>query len=176
MRKIQHSTNTWVLALIVLTCGLNAQGAPADDHDSEGHAPHDHGFEIGLSTGYTYLANEDESALGLHLHLMRRLSGEGFLSHFGVGVGFETIFADHDHHAVMGSVALYPWRNLVLTVSPGVIFADHDGEWENEYATHFEASYGFKWGKLEVGPFVGFSQGNDDRHYMAGLHIGWGFE
>jgi len=170
MTDRQRLANMLITFITVLALGLCAQGAPADDH-----ADHDHAFEIGVSTGYTYLDSENESAPGMHLHLMRRLPGDGLLSHFGVGLGFETIFADHLHHAVMGSVALYPWRSLVVTVSPGVVFAEHDGEWENEYATHFEASYGFEWGKFELGPFVGFSQADEDRHYMAGIHIGWGF-
>ncbi len=171
MTRNQRSANTWALIVIVLVSGLCAQGAPADDH-----AHHDHAFEIGLSTGYTYLDNENESAPGVHLHLMRRLSGEGFQRYFGVGLGLETIFAAHQHHAVMGSVAVYPWRSLVLTVSPGVVFADHDGQWEDEFAIHIEASYGFTWGEFEIGPVIGFSQADDDRHYMAGIHIGWGFE
>ncbi len=171
MTRNQCSANTWALIVIVLASGLCAQGAPAHDH-----AHHDHAFEIGLSTGYTYLDNENESAPGVHLHLMRRLSGEGFQRYFGVGLGLETIFAAHQHHAVMGSVAVYPWRSLVLTVSPGVVFADHDGQWEDEFAIHIEASYGFTWGEFEIGPVIGFSQADDDRHYMAGIHIGWGFE
>jgi len=172
MTENQRSGNAWIIVIIVLASGLVAQGAITQ---SEQNTHHDHTSEIGLSVGYTYLDGEDESAPGLHLHLMRRLPGEGLQRHFSVGLGVETIFAAHQHFGVMGSVAVYPWRSLVLTASPGVVFADHDGEWENEYATHVEASYGFEWRNFEVGPAIGFSQAVNDRHYMLGVHIGSGF-
>lgn len=142
---------------------------------SDGHDHHDHSIEMGVSVAYVYLDAEDASAPGLHLHLMRRLGGDGFLRHVGIGVGLEGIFADHTHYGVMLSIAIFPWRTLVVTLSPGLAFADHDGEWETEYVSHIEASYGFMVGEYEVGPVVGFADSPGDEHYMVGIHVGKGF-
>jgi hypothetical protein len=74
----------------------------------------------------------------------------------------------------MGNVSIFPWRNLAVTLSPGVTFADHDGEWESGYTTHIEASYGFMVGEYEFGPIIGFADSADDIHYMIGIHFGKG--
>jgi hypothetical protein len=132
-------------------------------------------MEIGVSAAYVYLDAEGESAPGLHFHLMRRLEGEGITRHFAIGLGFEGIFADHAHYGIMGSLAFFPWRNLAITLSPGVTFADHDGDWESKYTTHIEASYGFMIGEYEIGPVIGYADSSDDRHYMIGIHLGKGF-
>jgi len=145
----------------------------ADDHDHHNH--HGHEMEVGISAAYIHLDAENESASGLHLHLMRRLKGGEFLQHFAVGLGLEGVFADHKHYSAMGSIGVFPWRNLVVTLSPGVAFADHEGEWETNYITHIEASYGFMVGEYEVGPVMGYAKSAEDRHYSVGIHLGKGF-
>ncbi len=106
---------------------------------------------------------------------MKRLAGNESLENFAVGLGLERIFADHTHYGLMGSIGIFPWRDLVVTLSPGVTFADHEGEWETSYLTHIEASYGFMVGEYEVGPVVGFADSAEDRHYQIGIHLGKGF-
>jgi len=139
------------------------------------HEPHAHemeGIELGLAAGYVDLIDEDEDALGLHVHLLKRLGGEGLRQYFGVGVGTEVIFADHEHYAAMVSLATFPWRDLVITFSPGIIWTEHDGDWESAYATHIEAAYVFPVGEHHIGPVVGYSWTDEEEHFMIGLHIG----
>lgn len=94
------------------------------------------------------------------------------MKHFALGVGGEVIFADHEHYAVMLPLFVYPWQGLALSAAPSIIFAEHEGEWESEYATHLEAAYVFEIGEYDVGPVVGYSSSSEDKHYMVGLHFG----
>ena len=54
-------------------------------------------------------------------------------------------------------------------------FVRHEGEWETEYTTHLEVSYGFMIGEYEIGPVIGYADSADDKHYMIGIHLGKGF-
>ena len=149
--------------------------------EEEDHS-HDYSAEIGFSLAYVYLEAEKESAPGLHLHFLKHLEGVEFLDRLAIGLGFEGIFAEHKHYSVMGSLAYFPWRGLSVTLSPGILFAKHeeqdsggDAEWESQYVTHLEASYGFHFGEYEIGPVIGFADSEEDKHYMFGLHFGIGF-
>ena len=148
-------------------------GSRAEHHEEHKH--HSHANELGASLGYVYMDTEGESAAGLHLHYMRRLRGDGIQRHFGLGAGFEAILADHMHYNVMGSLGIYPYRALVLIISPGVLIVEHHDEFETRYSTHVEAAYGFTLGNFHVGPVIGFARSGDDTHYMAGVHFGKGF-
>ncbi len=146
-----------------------------EEHEEE-HIHHDaHANEISMFAGYVYLDPEDDSAFGLHLHFIKHLQGESLKKYFGLGVGFETIFADNLHYNVMGSIAIYPYRNLVIILSPGVLIVEHHKELETRYSTHFEAVYGFLFRGYEIGPVVGFAQSGDDIHYTIGIYFGKGF-
>lgn len=94
------------------------------------------------------------------------------MKHFALGVGGEVIFADEKHYALMVPLFVYPWRGLALSVAPSMVFAQHEGDWDAELATHLEAAYVFEIGRYDVGPVVGYSSGSDDKHYMVGLHFG----
>ncbi len=163
-------TPSILVSFLIALYALPQSALSAEDHDH-----HDHDMEIGISAAYIYLDAEDESAAGLHLHFMKRLDGNEFLQNIVVGLGIERIFADHAHYGVMGGVGIFLWRDLVVTLSPGVTFADHEGEWETKYVTHLEASYGFMVGEYEIGPVVGYADSADDRHYQIGIHLGKGF-
>jgi len=166
------------IVINALTQPIFAENAsPNTHHDEheEGHINHAHAIEIGMSAGYVYLEPEDESAFGLDLHFIRRFQGESFKKYLGLGVGFETIFADHLHYNVMGSIAIYPYRNLVVILSPGIVFVEHHEELEKRYSTHLEAVYGFLFGEYEIGPVLGLAQAEDDIHYIIGIHLGKGF-
>jgi len=129
-------------------------------------------LELGLSAGLVHLDGENEDAPGLHVHLSKRLGQEGMVQYLSLGVGGEAIFADHDHYTLMLPFSAYPWRGLVLSVAPGIKWAEHDGEWESEYATHLEAGYALELGEYDIGPIVGFSSSSEEEHYMAGIHFG----
>ena len=133
---------------------------------------HHHAREFGISLSYVELIEEDETAPSIHLHWLKPLEGSESLERWGIGLGFETIFADHTHHTVMATLAFFPIDHLMLSVSPGVVFADEETGWENHYATHIELSYGFDVGEYEIGPVIGYADSNEGSHRMIGLHFG----
>jgi len=157
----------------LLACGQIRSAFSEESHGSHEHHSHDtRGMEMGFSAGYFHLDAENENAPGMHVHLSKRLHEEGLMKHFALGVGGEVIFADHEHYAVLLPLFVYPWRGLVLSVAPSMIIAEHEEDWESEYATHLEAAYVFEIGKIDAGPVVGYSRSSDDKHYMVGLHVG----
>ena len=160
------------LTTALLACCLSPSAFGEEPHRGHHHHHDTQGVELGFSAGYFRLKNEKEDAPGLHMHLSRRLQQDGLLHHFALGVGGEVIFADEAHYAVMLPLLVYPWRGLVLSAAPGMVFAEHDGNWESDYATHLEAAYVFELGEYDVGPVVGYSSSSEDKHYMAGLHFG----
>ena len=119
--------------------------------------------------------DEDETAPSIHLHLVKRLHGSNLLERIGIGLGFETIFADHVHHTLMASLVFFPIDHLAISVSPGIVWVNEEGGWENHYATHIEASYGFRIGKYEVGPVFGWAESDEGSHRMVGIHFGFEF-
>ena len=83
------------------------------------------------------------------------------------------IITDEKHYGAMVTLAVHPWRDLVLSVSPGFEWANHEGTWESEYATHLEAAYTFDVSeKYHIGPVIGYSKTSDAEHYTVGIHIG----
>ncbi|MFT5240459.1 MAG: hypothetical protein ACI9OU_001271 [Candidatus Promineifilaceae bacterium] len=157
--------------MIVLAGIVSTQQA----HSADAHAGHSHditGLELGITAGFVHLEGEDEDAPGLHVHLNKRLSHEGPLSRVALGVGGEIILADHEHYALMAPLTFYPWRGLMLSIAPGIEWAEHDGATESEYTTHIELGYGFEMGKYDIGPVIEFAQTADEEHYMLGVHFG----
>ncbi len=164
-------------------------------HDHNGHHVHEAGgFEIGLSIGWVRLEEDghhheeeehreegehheeeghSEDALGVHLHIGKRLADEGILSKVSLGIGGEVIFSEEEHYGLMAFTSIHPWKGLVLSIGPAVEWAKHDGEWESNYSTHMEAAYVFDIGEIHLGPVVGYSTSSHGEHYSAGLHLGY---
>jgi hypothetical protein len=153
--------------LLMLVTQAYCQESP-----EQGHAHDTKGFALGASAGYVHLSEDDEDAPGLHLHLMKRLNDKDLGQHISVGFGTEAIFADHKHYAAMISVEIYPYRGLVLAAAPGIVWANHDGEWESKYSTHLEAGYTFEIKEYDIGPVIGYSKTDEDEHFMIGIHVG----
>jgi hypothetical protein len=130
------------------------------------------GLELALSTGYVRLVEEREDALGVHAHLLHRLGNDGLRRHLAIGLGAEYLFSEERHYALLFSLAANPWRGLVLAVSPGVQWAEHEGDTESAYSTHIEAAYVVPIGQYDLGPVIDYSWTGDERHYMIGLHLG----
>jgi len=165
---------TVIKAVILVVIGLSSANASA--FSQEQHSEHElGGIEVGFSVGYAYLKEEKEDGLNFHLHLTKRLSGEGFQKYLSIGLGAETIISKEKHYGVMVLLAVHPWHNLVLSVSPGMEWAKHDGEWNSEYATHLEATYIFEGLSFHYGPVVGYSKTRDEEHYTVGIHFGMPF-
>lgn len=161
-----------IFAMAICIWSFAESGFSESIHNHTHHSHDTSGLELGVSAGYVHLEEEDEDALGIHSHLLKRLGDEGIRRHLAIGLGAEYLFSDEEHYAAMLSLAVYPWRGLVLSVSPGVQWAEHEGDVEAEYSTHIEAAYVFPFGKYDIGPVIDYSWTNDEEHYMIGLHFG----
>jgi len=155
-----------------ITPAISQEHNTNDAHDI--HQARD--IELGASLGYAYLKEEQKNGLNIHLHAMKKLSDEGLWQHVSLGLGVETIITDETHYAAMLSLAIHPWRSLVLSVSPGIEWAKHTGTWESNYATHFETAYTFESTSFHYGPVIGYSKTAHAQHYTAGIHFGKHFD
>lgn len=150
---------------LFLFTSLKAQESPADHH---GHAHHS--FEIGVANAPVYFVKEKEVSYGLHLHGIYTFPH----SRYGVGLGYERIFDEHEHQT-FGLVASYRViEPLSLILSPGITF-EHGETSEAAFAIHVEATYEFEVGDFHVGPVAEWAYDPEDIHLSLGLHIGYGF-
>ncbi|MCF6299110.1 MAG: hypothetical protein L3J01_04450 [Thiomicrorhabdus sp.] len=141
--------------------------------ESSSHESHAHSdIELGLSIGYARLEEEKIDGTSLHVHIMKRLSGQGIQRYFSIGAGVETILASENHFGAMLSVAAHPTDKLTVTLSQGIEWADHEGDWESSRATHIEASYLFEGEHFHYGPVIGYSKTPEKQHYKVGIHFG----
>lgn len=150
----------------------NNQIANPRSYDEHSH-DHAHAeWEVALASGGILLLAEEEFALGLHLHLLRRIPRWERLS---LGLGVETILDEHTHlnSAIVAKVDL--WKGLGLALSPGILFLKEGNGWEREFSSHFEVLYEFNVGNIHLGPVLGYSSSQHDSHIMLGLHLGLGF-
>lgn len=170
--KHQFISVVKAVSIIIIAWGSLNSDALCQEQHRKTHSGHESGeTEVGVSLGYSYLEEEKENGINLHFHFMKRLTGEGIQKYLSVGLGVETIFTDEQHYGAMISLGVHPWRNLVISVSPGWEWAKHDGEWESGYATHLEAAYVFEGPGFHYGPVIGYSKTQDDQHYTVGLHF-----
>ena len=164
------------VAVIIISLGTLSSTAFCQENHTDAHAGHESSdFELGVAIGYAYLEEEKENGVNLHLHVMKRLSGEGIQKYLSVGFGLETIFTEEEHYGAMVTLGIHPWRNLVFAISPGWEWVKHEGEWESGYATHLEAAYTFEGSGFHYGPVVGYSKTQHDQHYTIGIHFGFPF-
>lgn len=175
-QKIITSIKILTVATVGLV-GLSTAALSEEDHHDEIHHSHaEHEWELGVSVGYANLKTENEEGGNLHLHLLKRLDGEGIEKYFSVGFGAEIIVTTESekHYGAMVTFAYHPVEALTLSVSPGFEWAKHEGSsWERKYATHLEAAYAFDVSEnYHIGPVVGYSKTSDTEHYTVGIHIG----
>ncbi len=166
---IINTPNKHYFTIIIIAIVINSLSLFADDRH------HIHCNEIGFSVDYINLNQENKKGLGLHLHFTRHLSENDILSYFGLGIGLESIFSDHNHYGFMGSLLIYPFNDFVCSISPGLVISDHNDNFIKKYTTHFEVSYGFYIKNIEIGPVIGYSYSSEDNHYSAGIHFAKSF-
>ncbi len=144
--------------------------AQSEDHDHHlGHQHQHYKNEVGVANMAVYFLKEKEVSYGLHLHWVHQLKE----SKFGVGLGYERIFDDHEHQT-FGIVGAYrPFEGLTFAVSPGLTYEKE--EKEGRFAFHAEAVYEFELGDFHVGPLFEVAYDPEDIHISLGLHIGYGF-
>lgn len=152
---------TLTVAVILLSLRLAAQ-------EVNEHADHEHHKnDIGIANSALFLVGEDEFAYGLDVHYIRNIKD----SDFGLGVGFEKIFGEHDHTTI-GIVGSYnildDWS---VNLSPGILF---EGD-ETKFSTHLETAYVFDVSVFHIGPVISVATDFEEAHIGFGIHIGYGF-
>ena len=165
------------ITLIIFIFFLSNTIVKGQEHNHDDHEHHTHPKnEIGVANAPVYYLKEKEFTYGLHFHFIRTI-GE---SKFGLGLGYEQIFDEHEHKTI-GIVGCFrPTHGLSINLSPGLTFEKHiedDGtiETEKNLGAHLESAYEWDFGNLHIGPVVEFAYDQEDIHISLGLHIGYGF-
>lgn len=143
-----------------------------------GQSSHHHAdsrYEFGISVGLAHLVHENENSLSAHIHFLRKLDSENTWERISLGLGFESIFAEHKHYSFLGTISINPIWDLIFDISPGILITEHDGSSERQFVTHFELTYEFEYKSFGIGPVLGFGVSENDNHLMVGLHLGKGF-
>ncbi len=144
-------------------------GAQVNEHDHDSDQEHHHKREIGIANMAVYFSGEKTYAYGLHLHFVQQISE----SAFGLGLGYERIFDDHQHQTVGIVAAFRPIDRLTISASPGLAFESEVSA--GRFALHLEAVYEFELGDYHIGPLFEVAYDPEDVHLSLGLHIGYGF-
>jgi len=151
-----------LILLIVFGQNLIAQ--------NDEHIEHNHHNEIGIANASVYFLNEKEFAYGLHIHYLRSINH----SQFGIGLGYEKIFDQHQHQTI-GIVGNFkPNDRININVSPGITFEDQEYS-IIRFAMHLETSYEIEIYDFHLGPVLEFAYDPEDIHISLGIHIGYGF-
>ncbi len=143
-RGVLHSNKTMnVKHLVAFVLSLSCSYLCGQEEQEDHH----HGREFGISLSYVDLIEENETAPSIHLHWLKPLKGSESLERWGIGLGFETIFADHTHHTVMATLAfprLITWcfrfhqasslrtrKQVGKTTMPRISNSATDSRWAN---------------------------------------------
>lgn len=155
---------------LILFALILGQDIIAQSHHEDLDHHHHPKNELGLGNYLVYLAGEKELSYGLHVHYLRTIED----SKFGVGLGFEQIFDEHDHQT-LGIIGSYrPIYPLVLSISPGILFKGGERSTVN-FALHAEAVYEFEINNFHLGPAMGIGIASSETHISFGLHFAYGF-
>lgn len=131
---------------------------------------HKHGKnEIGISNSTVYFVNEKTIAYGIHLHYLKNIPD----TKFGIGLGFEKIFDEHNHNIASIMVVYKPIEQLNLSLSPGLAFEEKLTELSP--AIHFESLYEFEFKHFHIGPVFSVAHDTKDLHFSLGVHLSFGF-
>ncbi len=157
--------------IILLFIFINQfSGLLAQEHESENDQEHEHQHEIGASIGPAYFINDDEFGLSTHIHYVYNLTN----SKFGLGSGYEHIFAEIKHSFVGAEFNYRPIHQLTLNLSPGIVFEGNQNV-SRDFGLHFETSYEFEIGAFHIGPVAELAWHSNDYHVSFGAHFGLGF-
>lgn len=144
--------------------------AKAQKQEPDEHFHDHHSNEIAVASTSVYLLGEKEFALGLHVHYVYNIPN----TKFGLGVGYERIFDDHNHN-LLGIIGSYrPIEHLNLNLSPGLKYQKFSLS-TVEFAIHVETSYEFEIKNFHLGPVAGIAFSPGDFHIGLGIHLGIGF-
>ncbi len=165
-----------LIGLVVFATSVSGQDH-VDDHNHPEHVHDDHSAhthhrnELGIAIAPVHFIKEGETSFGLHLHYIHNLAN----SKFGVGLGYERVFDDHEHHT-FGVVGSYrPIERLAVNLSPGLTYEGAEEGAPLNFALHLETAYEFEVDDLHIGPVLEFAYDQEDYHVALGIHIGFGF-
>jgi hypothetical protein len=162
-KKIITSMKVLTVATVCLI-GFSTAAISGEEHYGA-HKSHD--WELGIGLGYTDLKTEGENGATLDLHLMKELEGDGLEKYFSVGFGAEVVLSHENHYVAMVVLAYHPTEHLELSIAPGLEWAKHDGTWEREYVTHYEAIYNFEIAEdYHIGPMIGYSKTKEAEDFI----------
>ena len=153
----------YFIILFAFTQTLASQGPNSSIHSDT------HKNEIGIANSPVYVLKEKEFAYDLHAHYIRGLKE----TKFGIGIGYERIFDEHNHNTIGVILSYALLEPLDLSLSPGITFADNDANLN--FGIHLEALYEFEIGIFHIGPVAEFAYAVEDYHVSLGLHFGFGF-
>ncbi len=157
-------------SLLILVLLISGTGVIAQSHEPDNHHQHHPQNEAGVGNYIVYLPGEKEFAYALHVHYLRTFEE----SDFGMGLGYEHIFGEHDHKT-LGIVGTYrPISPLVLSLSPGVLFPGRERS-TMSFALHAEAVYEFDINSFHLGPAIEYAYASNEFHLSFGLHFAYGF-
>lgn len=171
MQKIYTSKIILLSFIVSLFNTLNAQTHDHYHDHGQHENHHEHpANEIGIGNFLSYHIGDQEFAYGLHLHYLRAIKD----SKFGYGLGYEQVFDEHNHKTV-GIIGSYrPLPNLVISLSPGILFPNTESP-HSRFIAHSEVVYEFEIRKLHLGPTVEFATSFEEHHLGAGIHLGYAF-
>jgi len=119
-------------------------------------------IEVGIGTGLSYISTEKNFAPSVHVHLSKDIS-----EHFSLGIGYEALLDEDEHHIVGVRLGYYTPFGVVLSYMPGV-YVNKDGR----VSHHFEAMKLLPISSVHFGIFTAVSV-EKDPHYTLGVHLGF---
>lgn len=137
---------------------------------AQGHNHNHPDHEIGMVHGIVYIPEYDETAYGLHLHLIHRLEH----TKLGFGVGYERVFDEHGHSMFGFVMSYYPIQEWSISFTPGVMFED-EAPSDLRFALHLETLYEFHINDFHIGPTIGAAYTTEHYHLSLGVHFGYAF-
>ncbi len=165
---------SFILSLTLAAAGLGRVLAeePASDRHSLSEDASDrtyHRHHIGLFLGAVtrFEAGETETGGALGLEYEYRLAPA-----WGVGGLLEdVVFGEGRDLALVLPISWHPWRELKLSVGPGVEFNGHD----SEFLGRVSVGYDLKIGRFTLAPEMSGDFTRESQSFVYGLTLGWGF-
>lgn len=131
----------------------------------------EHAHELGYGINVAYLRYEKVFAPHLHIHYNRYLT-----NYFSLGVGYGSIYDKHFHQYLNLEVSARFYKQLVLSLKPGMAYKIQQSKGRFLYVMGFEAEYEIPIGEnFHLGPLLEIDYFQDDIAYIAGFHMGFTF-
>jgi len=163
-----------ILTISLVSFSIN-YGYSQQNHEKEfNHKTHvhKHNNEICTAVGIVVIPEENETALGFHLHYIK---GVGQKNRLGIGIGLGTILEEHKHYTISLATHYRIYKGFIIGYAPGLLILKHDSNKDFNFAQHIEFNYEFELGNIHLGPTVEMDLANSIMHYMAGIHLGLDF-